>query len=262
MMDAPCRMPRLYLNGFPKSGLHMLEQAASTFVSSVATHNWFGTSAWSTKVNNRDLAFRAIKAIPAGHFAKGHMAYDKEFEQYLWTLGVGVAFIYRDLRDVLVSQFHHIKKADGVDLKHPGADLFRALPSDEDIMIACIEGLDIWSGLFDRWAMYAGWLDCDWIHKIQFEKMRKREKPECARLFRYALKCVNYEESDFVPEGFNTVVLEMVQRMRNRKISTTFRKGKLGEWRKEFTPRVVECFKANDPGWLVELGYEEDDTWQ
>jgi len=44
--------------------------------------------------------------------------------------------------------------------------------------------------------------------------------------------------------------------------TTTFRKGKTETWKGEFTPDVVECFKDNDPGWLVKLGFEKDNSWR
>jgi len=247
-----------YLCGFPKAGLHMVEQAMSVFASPIAKNNWVGTTAWRGEIAFPETMLEAALTLAPGTYAKGHAAYTAELEQRFYSLGVGFVFVYRDLRDVVVSQANHIIRAEGEKLKHPGADLYRAMDSYEDILIAIIEGLNEYVGIFERWELFAGWLRTDWTFKVRYEDMRRRDKATCRDLYEYALSINPEMRQPITPEDATN---EMVARVRNRKNSVTFYKGKIGGWEKSFTPRVVDCFKAHDPGWLAELKYAKDNNW-
>jgi hypothetical protein len=260
--------PRVYLSGFPKSGLHMVEQAVSVLVSPVTDDNWFGTfkgNAWGGEWCNLDLAFGAFAAIPDGCYAKGHFGYWPTGEQILAGLGMAVLFIYRDLRAVAVSQAHHVISDDEENFKHPAKDLYRALPTFEDVLLACIEGIDEYPGVHDRWQQYAGWLGADWVWKVRFEDMRLRPYITCSEIFRYcmgaAARADGLDEVSMSEEAHLETVAYMVNRVENRKRSVTFRRGSVDGWREHFTPRVKEAFKARDNGWTVALGYEANEEW-
>lgn len=243
----------------------MVEQAASAFVAPIHEHSWIGTTAWDDRVRNGNLIFDALACLTPGTYAKGHMAYVPEIAQGLYSLGVGVVFIYRDLRDVLVSTYHHIMNADGDRLKHPEPELYWNMSGKTERMIALIEGVGDYVGIFDRWECYAGWLTVPWICKVRYEDFRANEGASCGRLFRYGVESAAVMagggEIRMPPEAYLDVVSHMVKRVKNRKQSTTFRRGKSGGWRKQMPRKVKECFKSNDPGWLVALGYEKDDNW-
>jgi hypothetical protein len=244
----------------------MLEQGVSAICHPIAKNSWFGTSAWVKEVHHREIVFDAMAAIEGGAYAKGHMAHTGLIEQILYSLGIAVVFIYRDLRDVVVSQAHHIMKADGEKLKHPNPEIYRALPSFEDVLIACIEGLGEFDGIIPRWEAFNGWRNAGWVHSVRFEDCIKEPKQTMLGIAHYIMGMAEDQENASAimsnKQISTSIALEMVQRTRQRQRSITFRKGKAGGWRKEFTPRAVACFKEHDPGWLVRLGYEEDDTWE
>jgi hypothetical protein len=74
---------------------------------------------------------------------------------------------------------------------------------------------------------------------------------------------VNTNETIFLPHAKRfEIVKHMIAEAQNKDASVTYRKGKRGGWRDEFTPSVLDAFKKNDPGWLVELGYEKGKQWQ
>ena len=57
-------------------------------------------------------------------------------------------------------------------------------------------------------------------------------------------------------------IAAMVEGSQNTDASPTFREGKTGGWREAFTDRHKRLFKESDAGgWLVRLGYEENDNW-
>ena len=66
----------------------------------------------------------------------------------------------------------------------------------------------------------------------------------------------------FDTPAFENGVQEMVKASHRTELSKSFRKGVSGEWRNEFKPEHVEAFKETDAnGWLVKLGYEENEDW-
>ncbi|MBU2099597.1 MAG: hypothetical protein KKD00_12600, partial [Gammaproteobacteria bacterium] len=69
---------RLYLNGFPKSGLHLAELMVSAIFKPVRPdHNWYGTNAWTTELKNLDKSPK-LAAIEPGHYLKGHSGWSEE----------------------------------------------------------------------------------------------------------------------------------------------------------------------------------------
>jgi hypothetical protein len=228
----------------------------------IAHNNWFGTTAWETVVKNKHLFFNIMQCIQPGTMVKGHAAYLPEFEQTMYSLGISTIFIYRDLRDVVVSTANHFRKAqpDGA-LRHPRAEVYQEMDTFEDVMLAVIEGVADEPGLFDRWNCYAGWLKSQWVLKLRFEDLRYKSLQTCHRILEYCLGAVALEHGLMPVKTEKKMARDMQKRMENRKASKTFQKGRRGAWRKRFTPRVSDCFKAHDNGWLVALGYADSEDW-
>jgi len=255
------KAPKLYLCGFPKSGLHAAERMALGMFQPME-HGWFGTNAWGTEKHNLEIAALHLGYLQHGSYIKGHTGYLKTLEALLVGLGIGVVFVYRDLRDVIVSQAHHIMTSEGSDdLNHPGADLYA--DNLVDVMAQIIEGLDKYVGIIERWETFAPWLDCDWILPMRFEDMIKTPERECGRFFDYVYE---FAKSDSNVSGVlldknirQQAISGMLLEMKQTQMSPTFRKGKVGAWKRAFTPELVKLFKENDNGWLHKLGYAKKD---
>jgi len=253
---------RLYLCGFPKSGLHLAGLWAEAILTPEYSRvgNWFGTmggGGWTCESVNVELIERALKSIRPGYYLKGHMGWSPALGQLFFKMGIGVAFLMRDLRDVVVSHAHHVCSTDDEKLKHPDKELYRARGSFEDVLIGCIEGVAQYPGIFERWEFYAGWLTEQWVLPLRFEQMVEHPRQWAMALARYAYTVAG----ETPPQNIRAVGREMAQAGRHTKKSPTFRKGAIGDWRAAFTPRVKDCFKAHDPGWLVKLGYTRNNEW-
>ena len=105
--------PKLYVNGFPKSGLHLAIQMVSCLFEPVKPKsNWFGTNPWTIVRYDLDSVIDEFTAIKSQHYLKGHTGYMSEIDQLFEALRLAMLFVYRDLRDVVVSQTHHILSDD------------------------------------------------------------------------------------------------------------------------------------------------------
>lgn len=266
-------------NGFPKSGTHLL----SMMVRPVAppTPNpesgllsaWAGTHAGNSWTGMRmPLEWTCFKSgrVENGHMIKAHLAHDEELERFLYLLGAVHIFIYRDLRDVAVSQAFHIMNSQSDKLLHPNRDKYMKLGSYDNILLAVIEGLDEFPGIIERWEMFSSWLDVDWVLSVKFEDLLNEPKKWAENIFKFAMRRSTNTWSrgdkklnlEFDEDGMDLLTSTMVEVSQMKKKSPTFRKGITGEWKERFYPIHKEAFIEEDKEkWLVELGYEGEEWY-
>lgn len=260
------RAPRIFLNGFPKSGLHLAVLMARSITSEAALHPaWVGCfthNSWSTNWAPLDTVMAGLRCLRDDTWLKGHMGYQPPVEQYLYWHGAAMGFIYRDLRDVLVSQSYHVIAEDDDKFFHLGKDIYRGMDHESRLM-ACLCGVDIYAGLFDRWALYAPWLQVPWIFPLRYEDMMERREETARAFLHYVWDRTTWglEQPEQPEEIERQMVALIVKNMGRTEFSGTFRKGGSGGWREEFTPRVKDEFKKRAGDWLIRLGYENDNDW-
>lgn len=260
--------PRIYVNGFPKSGLHLAVFMANTLAHNPATdYAWASTfteTQWAAEWLPDNRIYPNLSRLQDNTWLKGHCGYKAEIEQYLFRHGVAKLFVYRDLRDVLVSQSYHVINDNDELIYHPDKDTFRKMRNQEERMMACLTGVGPYSGLFERWDLYAPWLWVPWVHKVSFEDMIQRPEETAKDFVVYVYQRmgqVHGAKFTFPEEVLNEAVSVVVDALSEREQSPTFRKGNIGDWRDEFTPKVKDEFKKRAGRWLVELGYEKDNDW-
>lgn len=266
--------PRLYINGFPKSGLHLLELMVSALVdpSKVGQNGTpdLGTYKWHSWTNElidpRNYLWR-MSCLERGCYLKGHSGYMKEIEGFMWWANIGHIFIYRDLRDVAVSQAHHILSDDNR-LAHQHRSFYKMLGGFEEVLKAVITGIGAYPGLIERWEKFAPWLDIKWVMSIQFESLRAEPEEWCRAMCNYALYNATHLLTNQIGhftfgEGTREELVEkMVGQSKETHKSITFRKGVSGEWKEHFTDEIKALWRAHDPdNWIVKLGYEENEDW-
>ena len=99
-------------------------------------------------------------------------------------------FVYRDLRDVAVSQAHHILNEDDKRFVHPDKAAYRDLGCFSRVLRAVIEGMGNYPGVVDRWKLYAPWLDREWVCPVRFEDLIGDREGQAERILTYGLKRV------------------------------------------------------------------------
>lgn len=269
---------KLFINGFPKSGLHLLELLVRPLLERVpnpdggfmAAPHWSGTfhgNSWTNeRVPMERVTFKIGRCAP-GQYLKGHCGHGKALELFMWLMGIGHIFVYRDPRDVAVSQTYHIGTAGATqELMHPEPELYEALGGFDEQLEAVIVGLGKYPGVMDRWIHYAGWLDVGWTMSVRFEDLRKWPSEMSEIILRYVLERTLAVFGDRLEieneEWVKNTTTEMVKLSERTELSPSFRKGSVGGWRTHFTERHIQLFKETDTeNWLVRLGYEETADW-
>ena len=258
--------PPLYVNGFPKSGLHLAVRMAIPFYDAARPNDiWFGTNAWTTYRIKLDQAVDTLGLIGEGQYLQGHMGHLPELAQLFDAYRMLMLFVHRDLRDVVVSQTYHIEATEEEMFHHPWRHLYDGMTHEEK-MIAVIQGVDEMPGIFERWETYKGWFGLPFVHAVRFEHLIKMPEREAKRFFEFIYSAAAGRagmEEFTVDAGLKkSLIAYTVNEMRQRHLSVTYRKGKAGQWRYEFTPEVVQAFKEADTNnELYQLGYAKKVDW-
>lgn len=263
--------PKVYLNGFPKSGLHfaelMVQRVVNTYTKGpMSDMPWVGTTddrGFSLKtVPDMRLRYWIWGTLPSGYYVKGHVYYDEEVAHFLDLCGMSVIFIYRDLRDVAVSQVHQI--LDSGDNPYPGKEFYQGMDFDEVLMVV-IRGIGRYPGLIERWDHFSGWMDCDWVLPVNFEEMKEEPQATARNMLEYfLLRMAGALGTSFQIDDvrFTEIIEEMVEGGKRTHLSPSFRKGEIGNWEEAFSDEHKTVFKEAGGGKkLMELGYAKDEDW-
>lgn len=261
---------KLYLNGFPKSGTHVLAVMAHMILPKVNDErNWVGNveqSAFGSKGENLTkgavLSLESMAEVEQNCYIKGHMAYDKRVADTLQENNIASAFIFRDFRDVAVSAAYHATKRD-VD-NFPMKWFYKALEFDE-LLKHIITGDEFINGVMDRWHEYAPWMEEDWVLKFSYEDYLEHSREIVQLFIRYVYgKSARYKgmSVELDKDDFDNLTERIMKVVRKPELSPTYREGKSGKWKEYFTEEHKELFKETDKyNWLIRLGYENDKNW-
>jgi hypothetical protein len=256
--------PRIHINSFPKSGTHLAIFIIAHIAHRQQPRHWLGSfkkNSWSTEWHTDDCIIPVIEGQPACTWMIGHMGWKKTYYDAFQKMRTCNLFIYRDLRDVVVSQTYHIENPDDRRFRHPDKQLYWDMETHEDRMKAVITGIDGYPGVIDRWELYAPWLEMrPNVLPIKFEDMIDEPELVARKTVDY---CIERTIVDDMPimlaESLKRTIVKSVENLQMRD-SGSFRKGIIGSWKNEFTPEILELFNQHERGWLERLGYEKEEN--
>ena len=162
-------------------------------------------------------------------------------------------FAYRDPRDRIIS---HIMYAMNIHRDHQMRTHYLALSSMEERIASAISGVPgMTPSIREIYDSYLGWLRAPNILCIRFESLVGERKDSLVRMID------RLQDKGVVLDRPLSEAYELLDQAMSPKRSPTFRSGKSGEWRTNFTEANVRQFKKVAGDLLIELGYEESDTW-
>ena len=255
------RRPPVLVNSFPKSGTHLLLQLAEGLPERVNYGAFLAsmTSSFQFRQRSPESTGRFIRSFVPGEIIRGHLFYDPRNAEDLVGKNVVHYFIYRDPRDVVVSEAHYLRE---MNRWHRLAPFFRKVPSIDDAITLSIAGFDPpipgieYPNIAGRFARYQGWLSCDECLCIRFEDLRSEARDDIVRRMAefYLARCEDATVS------VDECVRSMTARIAPHK-SHTFRSGKKAGWQQEFNAEHRRLFDELAGDLLVELGYESNHDW-
>lgn len=252
--------PPVLANSFPKSGTHLLAQIVEGLPGR-ANYGAFlasQTSSFQLRERSAGNTCRFIRGFVPGEIIRGHLYYEPLYADELARRHAVNYFIYRDPRDVVVSEAHYLRDMNRWHRLHP---YFRRAASMEDAIMLSINGLDPpvpginYPHIAARFGRYIGWLDHSDCLSIRFEDLVSERQPEVIQQVAafYAARTVTPFDVSAATEQMRGLIAPQK--------SHTFRSGKKAGWQREFTPAHAERFAELAGDLLVRLNYEPNFEW-
>ena len=252
--------PPIFGNSKPKSGSHLLLQILNGFTQIMP---YAYVTAEPVRTIKRDGGRRTADAVAAdlkhispGVIGWGYVEASPENIVVLCQPGRINYFIYRDPRDMLVSQVFF---ATDMQEEHGMHEYYKSLPDFGERLKVAITGIDR-DGLKmvsvkQRYEGVFAWLEQPGVMCIRFEDLiDKRDATLHAMLD-------EVEKTGYKIPIPREKALEILVAAIQPKKSQTFRSGKTGGWREYFTDEHKSLFKDVAGDLLVRLGYEANNDW-
>jgi hypothetical protein len=252
--------PPIFGNSKPKSGSHLLLQILNGFTK-IMPYKYVDAEPIRTikKDGGRRTAediLADLRHVPDGVIGWGYVDATEENASFLTASGRVNYFIYRDPRDMLVSQIFF---ATDMHEEHGMHAYYKSLPDFGARLNVAITGIDR-DGLYmvsvkQRYEGVFKWLEQKNVMRLRFEDLiNNRDVTLNAML-------IEVEKTGYkIPTPREKALSVLVDAIQPRK-SHTFRSGKTGGWKGHFTEGHKKLFKDVAGDLLVRLGYEKDNDW-
>ena len=252
--------PPIFGNSKPKSGSHLLWQILNGFTQ-IMPYKYVEADPVRTikKDGERRTADRIagdLRHIPKGVIGWGYVEASPENIAVLCQPGRVNYFIYRDPRDLLVSQVFF---ATDMHEEHGMHKFYKSLPDFGERLKIAITGIDR-DGLKmvsvrQRYEGVFEWLEQPHVMCLRFEDLVDERDAT-----------LNAMLDEVGKTGYKILTpreraLEILVAAIQPKKSQTFRAGKTGGWKEYFTEEHKAMFKDVAGDLLVRLGYEENNDW-
>ena len=252
--------PPIFGNSKPKSGSHLLLQILNGFTQ-IMPYRY--VDADPIRTIKKDGGRRTegdiladLMRVPNGVISWGYVDATKENASFLTSAGRVNYFIYRDPRDMLVSQVFF---ATDMHEEHGMHEYYNSLPDVASRLKVAITGIDR-DGLYmvdvkKRYESVFKWLELKNVMCIRFEELIDNRDVTLNAMLDEVEK-TGYK----IPTPRGKALSMLVDAIQPKK-SHTFRSGKTGGWREHFTEEHKNLFKDVAGDLLVQLGYEKDNDW-
>jgi hypothetical protein len=253
-------VPPIFGNSKPKSGSHLLLQILNGFtrimpykyVEAEPVRTIRGTGGR----RSADAVAADLRRVSDGVIGWGYVEAGPENLSVLCRPGRVNYFIYRDPRDLLVSQVFF---ATEMHAGHGMHEFYRSMPDFGERLRVAITGIDRdglkmvsvrgrYDGVFE-------WLEQPGVLCLRFEDLvNDRDATLHAMLD-------EVEKTGYRIPTPRERALEILVAAIQPKKSHTFRSGRTGNWKEFFTEEHKKLFKEVAGNLVVKLGYEENNNW-
>ncbi len=252
--------PPIFGNSKPKSGSHLLLQVLAGFTQ-IMPYAYVEAEPVRTITKDgrrrpKEEILAGLERIPRGVIGWGYVEASPENVGLLCRPDRVNYFIYRDPRDMLVSQVYF---ATDMYEEHGMHAYYKSLPDFGARLKAAITGVDQdgahMVSVEQRYEGVFQWLEQPHVLCIRFEDLiNERERTLNSMLDQ--VEKTGYQ----IPTEREKALSILADTIRPGK-SRTFRSGKTGGWREHFTAEHKELFKEVAGDLLVRLGYERSNDW-
>jgi sulfotransferase 6B1 len=252
--------PPIFGNSKPKSGSHLLLQILNGFTQIMpyryVAEDPIRTITKDGRRRQQDEILTDLQHLPSGVIGWGYIEAAPENVAFLCRPDHVNYFIYRDPRDMLVSQVFF---ATDMNEEHGMHEYYNSLPDFGERLRVAITGIDR-DGLHmvsvkQRYEGVFQWLEQKHVMYLRFEDLINNRDATLNAMLDEVEK-TGYK----IPTQREKALPVLIEAIRPKK-SHTFRSGKTGGWREHFTIEHKQLFKDVSGDLLVRLGYEKNNDW-
>ncbi len=253
-------------NGWPillgvsllKSGTHLLDQILTGFsrVSPFTPHIPYVVTTRNASGNyyTPDELIEIIDTFKPLDVIKAHLVASPQVCARVASADFVSYFLYRDLRDIVVSYSYYMKSY--AFLRHHVH--YKDLPINECIKLTICgltESRPPVTGIRQMALPFTGWLDQPGVLPLRFEDLVHNRRETLGKIVDHFLRRVDTLSTP------REKIIDELQANIDPKRSPTFRSGKTGSWREHFTEEHKRLFKDEAGDLLVKFGYEKNNDW-
>lgn len=233
------RNPVVLVNSFPKSGTHLLHQVLSTLPGIKDRGNFIASQpSFTFKEVSDDRIEKRLKLLLPGELVPSHMHYSENIENIISNRNIFKVFIYRDLRDVTISEAYYLSKMNNW---HKLSSRFRKLDTIEERINLSLNGLKDsnveYPNVVLRFKKYFKWLESENCFVLKFEDLVSADSRK--HLYSLAEDYCMHKNEDVNTEELATSFLEAIKPDK----SHTFREGKKNQWVTVYKDSMKQRFK-------------------
>jgi hypothetical protein len=252
--------PPMFGNSKPKSGSHLLLQILNGFTR-IMPYKYVEADPVRTitkegRRKSEEEVVKELEQIPRGVIGWGYVEPSPQNVALLCKHDRVNYFIYRDPRDMLVSQVFF---ATDMNEEHGMHEYYQSLPDFGERLKVAITGIDqegaYMVGVKQRYATVFEWLEQPNVMCIRFEDLIEHRDATLDAMLD-EVESIGYK----IPTPREKAISILVKAIQPKK-SHTFRSGKVGGWRERFAEEHKQLFKDVTGDLLVRLGYEKDEDW-
>jgi hypothetical protein len=252
--------PPIFGNSKPKSGSHLLLQILNGFTQ-IMPYKYVEAEPVRTITKEgrrkaKEEILNELEQIPEGVIGWGYVEASPENISFLCQHHRVNYFIYRDPRDMLVSQVFF---ATDMHEEHGMHEYYNSLPDFGERLKVAIAGIDrdelYMVSVKQRYASVFEWLEQPHVMGVRFEDLINNRDATLNTMLD-EVESTGYK----IPIPREKALSSLVEAIQPKK-SHTFRSGKAGGWREHFTKEHKKLFKDVAGDLLVKLRYENDNDW-
>lgn len=253
-----CPEGAVFLNSFPKSGTHLLYQIFENLPNIKNYYTFIASMPSFPHVEVRkNKIVKKINNIVNCELVRAHLFFDNEFVKLLKEKNTVLFFIYRDPRDVVISEANYLYDMNKFHSLHK---FYKNLHNIDDRIMFSIMGNQFintkyhYYNIYDRFNKYKGWLNDKNVFSIKYEDLvGESSKEKVKQIISYYAKQINNQDI----ENLFSIAISSI----NPQKSHTFREGGTNKWKKYFNKEHKKVFKEIAGDLLIELGYEKNFDW-
>ena len=240
-------------NSFPKSGTHLLLQVLQSLPQTYFYGSFLASVPSLTfKLRSERNQEKRLAAVAPDEVMPAHLYHSERVALQIKKQSLSHFFIYRDLRDVVVSEAHYLST---MAWWHRLSHYYRGCDDLESRLLLSIEGLpnqfaNEYPDIGTRFKFYKPWISSEHCCAIRYEDLRGPNLEQNLR--RIASFDLRMRGIPFDADRFVTAAVKAI----DPASSHTFRSGKKGGWKDCFTPKVQAAFDRVASDVISELNYD------